>query len=147
MKLKREISSALYSTIRDKYEDGLYRDAILAALFHLHECIRQRGNLSREQLPAAPNETMLHLFNGAEPTIKLNRMTTLAEVLEQVGFGQMLLGLYHGIKYPRIHADDGFDDEKTANAIIVFVDYLLTRVSGADLKTGSARIQSTPAPH
>lgn len=127
MKLEREISPSLYCAVQDKYEGGLYRDAILAALFYLTERVLSQADAPTAISPSP--ETLVSLFSGTKPSIQLNSMTTLDQILEQIGFGQMLAGLYQGIKYPRVHITEPFDNEKTANAIIVFVDYLLDRIS------------------
>ncbi|NJL10242.1 MAG: hypothetical protein HC908_08925 [Calothrix sp. SM1_7_51] len=130
MHLEQKISQSLYQAVREKYECGLYRDAILAATFQLQESIREKANLATEQIPANPLDSISHLFGVPKPLIQVNNMNSVAEVYEQMGFEQMLLGILQGVQYSRIHAEC-FDNDKTANAIIVFVDYLITRIQNS----------------
>lgn len=128
MNLKREISRSLYQAIQEKYERGLYRDAVLSAITFLEECVRRKTQIERLKMGADPIACFQEAFSGAEPLIRINAMTTVAEILEQQEFPQLLNGLYRGIRHPRFHADESFDDEKTANAILVFIDYLLHQI-------------------
>lgn len=130
MHLEQKISKSLYQAVKEKYECGLYRDAILAATFQLQECIREKANLATEQISTNPLNSISHLFGMPKPLIQLNSMNTVAEVYEQMGFEQMLLGILQGIRYSRIHAEC-FDNDKTANAIIVFIDYLINRIQSS----------------
>jgi Protein of unknown function (Hypoth_ymh) len=130
MELKREISRALYQAIREKYERGWYRDAILAAINYLEDCIREKANFEREQILINPESCIHQAFGSIEPLIPINDMTAIAHLYEQQGFAQILLGIYQGIRSPRIHADL-LDDEKTTNTLILFIDYLVQRVEGA----------------
>lgn len=128
MNLKREISRLLYQAIQEKYERGLYRDAILDAIIYLEECVRLKTNFERLKIGADPIGCFRQAFSGAEPLICINRMTTVAEIIEQQEFPQVLIGLYRGIRHPRFHADEAFDDEKAANAILIFIDYLIHQI-------------------
>jgi uncharacterized protein (TIGR02391 family) len=130
MELKREISRALYQAIREKYERGSYRDAILAAINFLEDCIQQKAKFDREQVLINPESCIQQAFSGTNPLIKINDMNASAHLYEQLGFAQIILGLYQGIRSPRIHADLQ-DDEKTTNTIILFIDYLAQRVQSA----------------
>lgn len=128
MNLKREISRLLYQAIQEKYERGLYRDAVLAAITFLEECVCRKTQIERLKMGADPIGCFQETFSGARPLIRINGMTTVAEILEQQEFPQLLTGLYRGIRHPRFHADESFDDEKTANAILIFIDYLIGQI-------------------
>jgi hypothetical protein len=130
MELKREISRALYQAIREKYERGSYRDAILAATQFLEDCIQQKANFEREHILMNPESCVHQAFGGMSPLIQINEMSASAHLYEQLGFAQIIVGIYQGIRSPRIHADL-MDDEKTTNTIILFIDYLVQRVQGA----------------
>jgi uncharacterized protein (TIGR02391 family) len=127
MHLKHKISKSLYQAVREKYECGLYRDAILAATFHLQECIRMKANLATEQIVANPLDSINQVFGMPKPLIPVNNMNTVAEIYEQMGFEQILLGICQGIRYSRVHGEC-YDNEKSANAFIVFIDYLINRI-------------------
>jgi uncharacterized protein (TIGR02391 family) len=130
MELKREISRALYQAIKEKYERGWYRDAILAAVNYLEDCIREQGNFEREEILIHPENCINQAFGSVNPLIPINEMTTLAHIYEQQGFAQILLGIHLGIRSPRIHGDVA-DDERSTNTIIVFIDYLIQRVQNS----------------
>ena len=138
MNLKREISGLLSQVIPEKYERGLYRDAILAAITYLEEQICIKANFERLEMGSNPFECFHQAFSGAEPLIRINKMTTVAEILEQQEFPQILVGFYRGIRHPRFHADESFDDEKTANAILIFIDYLIHQVQARTNSFASA---------
>ena len=135
MNLKRDVSGLLYNAIKEKYERGLYRDAILAAILHLEEAVCIKANLERIQLTTDPFGSFNQAFDGSDPLIRINSMTTLGQILEQQGFSSMLIGLYQTVRNPRIHTEY-LDTEKTANAIIVFIDYLIQKIqNGTTLRT------------
>jgi Protein of unknown function (Hypoth_ymh) len=127
MELKREISRPLYQAIREKYERGWYRDAILAATNYLEDCIQEKANFAREQILTNPESCIQQAFGSIDPLIPINDMTAIAHLYEQQGFAQILLGIHQGIRSPRIHSDL-LDDEKTTNTIILFIDYLIQRI-------------------
>jgi Protein of unknown function (Hypoth_ymh) len=130
MNLAQEISVPLYEAIREKYEFGLYRDAILAATFQLQEQIRIYGNLEQWQMTINPLESISQVFGVPQPEVKVNNMSTVAELYEQMGFEKILLGMWQGIRYSRINGELP-EDEKTANTIILFIDYLIIRIQGS----------------
>lgn len=138
MNIKREISPVLYQAIRFKYESGLYRDAILAATFQLEECIKHQANLG----DATINDMNLSCIKNAlampNPLIKLNNLDTVSQFHEQSGFGQIILGVFQGIAYSRSHGE-WHDDKKTADAIIIFVDYLINRIQNSMKKAEGRR--------
>jgi len=131
MELKREISRILYLAIREKYERGWYRDAILAAITCLEDCIREKANFERDQILINPESCFHRAFGNIDPLIKINERTAIAHLYEQQGFAQIVLGIHQGIRTPRIHGELG-DDEKTTNTIIVFIDYLIQRIQAAN---------------
>ena len=118
MNLEQIISPFLYQAVIKKYECGLYRDAILAATFQLEECIRVKADLDTSQITAN--------FD----CIKVNSMNTVGEVYEQMGFEKILEGIWQGIRNSRIHTEC-LDDETTAYAIIVFINYLINRIQNS----------------
>ena len=129
MNLEQIISPFLYQAVIKKYECGLYRDAILAATFQLQECIRAKADLDTSQI-TANFDCINQVFGMPKPLIKVNSMNTVGEVYEQMGFEKILEGIWQGIRYSRIHAEC-LDDETTAYAIIVFIDYLINRIQNS----------------
>ncbi|NJL37942.1 MAG: hypothetical protein HC840_29830 [Leptolyngbyaceae cyanobacterium RM2_2_4] len=128
MNLQQEISTSLYQIVQDKYENGLYRDAILAATFYLEKVILDQSNCTKEEIRhTGLGRLIMQVFGSPEPVIQINRMLTVAEVYEQKGLEQTLLGLHQFITFSRIHSDFS-DNQKTADAIIIFVNYLISRI-------------------
>ncbi|NEU71703.1 hypothetical protein PI95_003655 [Hassallia byssoidea VB512170] len=129
MTLEQIISPFLYQAVIKKYECGLYRDAILAATFQLQECIKVKADLGTSQI-TANFDCINEVFGMPKPLIKVNSMNTVGEVYEQMGFDKILQGIWQGIRNSRIHAEC-LDDETTAYAIIVFIDYLINRIQNS----------------
>jgi len=125
MDLSREISLPLYQAIRDKYERGAYREAIVTAMFYLEQEVKKKATLRKEPIDYA--QFISQVFDPPSPMLKVNELNTVAEIYEQRGIKQILLGLDDGIKNSRIYAD-AFDDIKSANAIICFIDYLISQI-------------------
>jgi len=119
MILQSEISPELWSAISSQYEAENYSDAILSALHHLRDMIRDVANLDSDGAPLIGQA-----FGGNSPRLRINRFETDTQKDEQRGFEQLLRGLYQGIRNPRTH--ERMEDKKqTADAIIVFVDYVI----------------------
>jgi uncharacterized protein (TIGR02391 family) len=129
MKIEQIISPFLYQVIKQKYECGLYRDAILAATFQLEEWIRHKADLDTSQI-TTNLDCINEVFGMPKPLIKVNSMNTVGEVYEQMGFEKILEGIWQGIRNSRIHTES-LDDEATAYAIIVFIDYLINRIQNS----------------
>ncbi len=129
MKIEQIISPFLYQIVKQKYECGLYRDAILAATFHLEEWIKLKADLGTSKI-TTNFDCINEVFGMPKPLIKVNSMNTVGEVYEQMGFEKILEGIWQGIRNSRIHTES-LDDEATAYAIIVFIDYLINRIQNS----------------
>jgi uncharacterized protein (TIGR02391 family) len=129
MKIEQIISPFLYQIIKQKYECGLYRDAILAATFQLQECVRFKADLDTSEI-TTNFDCINEVFGMPKPLIQVNSMNTVGEVYEQMGFEKILEGIWQGIRNSRIHTES-LDDETTAYAIIVFIDYLINRIQNS----------------
>jgi uncharacterized protein (TIGR02391 family) len=129
MKIEQIISPFLYQVIKQKYESRLYRDAILAATFQLEEWIRHKADLDTSKI-TTNLDCINEVFGMPKPLIKVNSMNTVGEVYEQMGFEKIIEGIWQGIRNSRIHTES-LDDEATAYAIIVFIDYLINRIQNS----------------
>ncbi|GAB4466739.1 MAG: hypothetical protein OHK0037_22750 [Elainellaceae cyanobacterium] len=128
MRLEQEISQSLYRAIRDKYEAGQYRDAVLAATQHLWDLLRSRTDFDRlTESEIGPLKFIEQTLGSAAPKIPINAGQTLSEISEQAGWTYLVMGIFQGVRVPRIHSEMD-DSETTANAIIVFIDYLASRI-------------------
>jgi uncharacterized protein (TIGR02391 family) len=129
MKIEQIISPFLYKLVKQKYESGLYRDAILAATFQLEEWIRLKADLDTSKI-TTNFDCINEVFGMPKPLIQVNSMNTVGEVYEQMGFEKIIEGVWQGIRNSRIHTES-LDDEATAYAIIVFIDYLINRIQNS----------------
>jgi len=64
-------------------------------------------------------------FGGESPKLRINKLQTVTERDIQQGLLHILIGMYKGIRNPRSH-DQIEDTKKSADAIIYFVDYILS---------------------
>jgi len=118
MELEKGILKDLYLTVKSKYENQLFSDAILDSIKYLTNLIREKSKTDGDGV-----NLIGQAFGGQSPKIKINKMVTTSEIDEQKGFEQILRGIYCGIRNPRTHEDYN-DAKETADSIIIFVDYL-----------------------
>ncbi len=125
MNINSSISYQLWNVIRIAYESGNYCHAINDAIHFLTEIIREKSGFDDDgQLLISKS------FSGENPVIKINRLQTQTEKDIQKGTEFLLRGMYQAIKNPRSHEQIN-DDQKTANAIILFIDYLISNIEKA----------------
>jgi uncharacterized protein (TIGR02391 family) len=123
MDLQAEITPKLWLSVSRAYESGLYKNAILNAIHHLTDVLREKADLTDDG-----EKLVNQALAGSTPKLRINRLRTQSEKDEQDGFKLMIVGLYRGIRNPRSH--EQIEDSKgAADAIIVFIDYVL-RVTG-----------------
>lgn len=125
MNVTQEISTDLWRAISKAYEGGHYSNAILDAMHHLSNALREKSGLDGDG-----GALVGQALGGESPRIRVNSLQTESERNVQKGMEQILRGLYLGIRNPRSH-DHATDSKATADAVIVFVDYLLTVLEAA----------------
>jgi uncharacterized protein (TIGR02391 family) len=123
MNIQTEIGEELWGAVRRSYESQAWANAILDAIHHLSDAVRLKTGLQSDGTALAGQA-----FGGKSPKLRLNRLQTESEQSIQAGVEQLLRGLYQSVRNPRSHGriDDSQND---ADALILFVDYLL-RVIG-----------------
>lgn len=119
MDLKINIQQDIWEAIEKNYENESYSSAILDALHHLTETIRNKTGLEGDG-----SSLIGQAFSGNSPMIQLNKLQTDSEKNVQKGMQELLRGLYTAIRNPRSH-DKHIDTKADADAIIMFIDYLL----------------------
>lgn len=119
MVLKNEIDIELWETIVKNYQNENYKGAIVDSIFFLTDTIRNKTGLEGDG-----SSLIGQAFGGENPRIKLNNLQTDSEKDVQRGIQEILRGIYTGIRNPRSH-DALIDEKETADAIIVFINYLL----------------------
>lgn len=141
MDLSREISSELWESISTSYRAGHFSNAIVDTMHVLSDALRNKSGLDGDGTALVGQA-----LGGESPRLRVNNMQTESERNVQRGLEQMLRGLYLGIRNPRSH--DKHDDKKeTADAIIVFVNYLLGQLEATkEAFTPAAFLESVRDP-
>lgn len=119
MNLETEINRDLWDAVRRSYDSQSWSNAILDSIYFLSDTIRKKSGLQTDGTNLAGQA-----FGGKSPKLKVNRMQTESEINIQAGTEQMVRGIYQAIRNPRSH-EKTEDSQKDAEAIIVFVNYLL----------------------
>lgn len=128
MTIRNEIDVELWEALEKNYESENYKSAILDAIFKLTETIRNKTGLEGDG-----SALIGQAFGGNDPQIKLNKLQTDSEKDIQKGIQDILRGIYTGIRNPRSH-DAMVDDKLSADAIIVFINYLLKLIDQSKLR-------------
>lgn len=128
MTVRNEIDAELWEAIQKNYESENYTGSILDAVFKLTDIIRNKTGLDGDGA-----SLIGQAFGGDNPQIKLNKLQTDSEKDIQRGIQEILRGIYTGIRNPRSH-DAMVDDKLSANAIIVFINYLLKLIDQSKLR-------------
>ena len=128
MTVRNEIDIELWEAIQKNYESENYTGSILDAIFKLTDTIRNKTGLEGDG-----TSLIGQAFGGDDPRIKLNKLQTDSEKDIQKGVLEILRGIYTGIRNPRSH-DAMIDDKLSADAIIIFVNYLLKLIDQSKLR-------------
>ena len=128
MTVRNEIDVELWEVIQKNYESDNYTGSILDAIFKLTDTIRNKTGLEGDGA-----SLIGQAFGGEDPRIKLNKLQTDSEKDIQKGIQEILRGIYSGIRNPRSH-DAMVDDKLSADAIIIFVNYLLRLIDQSKLR-------------
>jgi uncharacterized protein (TIGR02391 family) len=120
MNLRSEISDRLWEAIANTYENGNYAHSVVDSIHVLTNTLREKSGLDGDGNPLVGGA-----LGGDTPKIKLNSLQTDTEKNIQKGFEAILRGTYSAIRNPRSH-EAASDRREDADAIICFVNYLLT---------------------
>ncbi len=118
MNLQTEISQELWTAVADAYNAKNYSHSILEAVHHLTALLRERSGLDGDGASLAGQA-----LGGDSPRLRVNTLATETERDVQRGLEQIVRGVYVAIRNPRSHEQID-DSKKTADAVILFVDYL-----------------------
>jgi len=120
MNLQSLIRPELWLAISNTYEVENYSHAVFDAFQYMSQVIREKSGLDGdgEKLVGAA-------FGGKTPLLRINKLQTETERDAQQGLVQILIGMYKGIRNPIVH-EQIEDTKNTADAIIYFIDYLLS---------------------
>lgn len=118
MNLQSEVSQDMWSAISGTYEAGNYSHAVLDAIQHISSILRERTGLDGDG-----HSLVGQALGGDAPRLRINSLQTDSERNVQKGIEHVLRGVYLGIRNPRSH-ETLTDTKRTADAIIVFLDYI-----------------------
>lgn len=122
MNLETHIRPDLWAVVEDSYRSGNYTHSIKDALSLVTEVLRDRSGLDGDGYGLAGHA--LGVGGREPPRICINKLQTETEKDMQRGLMLLLQGMYTFVRNPRSHERID-DDKKTADTIIVFIDYLL----------------------
>lgn len=123
MNLETEVSRELWQAVQRSYGSQAWSNAILDSVHYLSDALRTKTDLKSDGTALVGQA-----LGGKAPKLKLNRLQTESEQNVQAGVEQLLRGLYQAVRNPRSH-ERIEDNQADADALILFVDYLL-RVIG-----------------
>lgn len=123
MNLKSLIRHELWLAISNTYEAENYSHAILDAMHYMSEIIREKSGVDGDG-----HGLIGAAFGGQSPILRVNKLQTETERNVQKGLEQVLRGMYQAIRNPRSH-EQIEDTKNTADAIIYFVNYLLSIIN------------------
>lgn len=122
MKLEAHIKPELWSAIAHSYESENYTHAIRDAMLVITEVLRDKSGLDGDGINLVGGA--LGFGSENQPRVKINKLQTQTERDMQKGLMFTLKGMYSLVRNPRTH-ERVPDTKETADAIILFIDYLL----------------------
>jgi uncharacterized protein (TIGR02391 family) len=125
MNLATAIDPNLWAAVRRSYESHAWSNAILDSVHHLSDIVRAKSGLQSDGTALAGQA-----LGGKYPKIRLNKLSTESDKNVQAGVEQLVRGLYQAVRNPRSH--EKFEDsQRECDALIIFVDYLLSVIEHA----------------
>ena len=121
MNLRTQVSERLWEAITGAYEAGNYAHAVLESVHLITTVLRDKSGLDGDG-----NQLVGKALGGDDPKIRLNSLQTDTEKNIQKGFENIIRGIYSAIRNPRSHEAAATDKREHADAIICFINYLLT---------------------
>lgn len=115
----------LATAVSRSYEAGTYASAILDAMHFLSDLLRDKSGAEGDGAALVGQA-----LGGERPRLRVNRLQTETERNIQKGIENLTRGLYQAIRNPRSH--ERIEDSRAdADAIILFIDYLVRVLRGA----------------
>lgn len=119
MNLQTHLRNSLWLAIQSTYQAGNYSHAILDAMHYFSNVLREKTGVDGD------GATLVgQALGGDSPRLRINKLQTETERNEQHGIESILRGMYQAIRNPRSH-EQVEDTQETADAVIVFINYLL----------------------
>lgn len=119
MNLQTQIRPDLWEAISKTYSAQNYSHAIVDAMHHVTNLLREKSGLDGDGIPL-----ISQVFGGDTPRLRVNKLQTQTERDIQKGIEHIFRGLYSAIRNPRTH-EQITDKQEDADSIILFLNYLI----------------------
>lgn len=112
--------------VRRLFDNGHYSEATFEAFKYIDKEVARLSSKSETGF-----NLMMAAFNENNPLIKLNKMSSMSEKDEQLGFKHLFAGGVAGIRNPRGHEYSVRDDMETCISHLSFGSMLLRKLEEA----------------
>ncbi len=120
MNLQTRIPQKLWEAIKSSYGNGNFTGAILDSMHFLSDLLREKAGIEADGAALVGQA-----LGGNSPKVRINRLQSDTDWNIQKGIEQIIRGLYQAVRNPRSHEKLN-DSEEAAQAIIIFVGYLVS---------------------
>jgi uncharacterized protein (TIGR02391 family) len=124
--------SLLHPIVTEKalafYADRHYREAVLNSVIAVFDVIRARTGLKQDGA-ALVSEAL----SVDRPRLVLSELTTESGCNDQIGFMQIIQGMYKGIRNPKAHSLQHDLDEHKAAQYMVLASLVMRRITDATI--------------
>lgn len=110
------------------YREGHWREAVLNSVLAITEMIRKRTGLDHDGVPL-----VTEAFSPKKPLLIFSDNTTESGKNDQIGFMQIILGMYVGIRNPNAHSLEHDLTATTAARYLIFASLVAHKVETAQL--------------
>lgn len=123
------IHDCLPKMVKILFDDGHYSHATFEAFKYIDKEVSRISSKDDTGY-----KLMMAVFNEQHPIIKLNNLSTISEIDEQIGFKFLFAGGMSGIRNPRGHEYNIKDDVDTCLGHLSFGSMLLRKLEEAGHK-------------
>ncbi len=109
---------------RRPFGDGYYTYAVEQAFKYLNNMVKAKSGLNNKD----GAKLMRAAFSAATPVLMLNAFQSESDRNEQLGYVEIFAGVMTGIRNPRAHEPDLFDNPEVALELLVIANHLMRRV-------------------
>ena len=126
-------NSGLVSCTRQLFADGHYSMAVLKAFLYVENLVQDLSGLPDKD----GADLMKTVFSVKDPVVRLNAFRNKSDRSQQLGYMEIFAGAMTGIRNPRAHEHDWYDDPDEALELLVFANHLIRMISRADRSLAS----------
>lgn len=119
-------NSLLRETTRNLFFDGHFALAVEEAFKCLNNFVKTRSALTVDGA-----DLMRRVFSPKNPILRLNELKTESQINQQLGYMDIFAGCMTGIRNPRAHEHNYFDEPKFALEMLLLANHLFYMVKKA----------------